>query len=126
MFWVRYCFYASTQFLVPKTVLKRTVTFHYVMSESIKNNDAVKERNTAHPCLSQSSNSLSIHADRRKEYTAHAYRTRHASPVEAGVEIELTNVSTQPVDSTVYENPFDCDYGFLALPIDKNLVHPYS
>lgn len=42
------------------------------------------------------------------------------------MEIELTDLSTQPVDTTVYENPFDCDYGFLALPLDKNLVHPYS
>lgn len=96
------------------------------MSESIKKADVVEQRNATHRVLQPSSHSTSFHADRRRKHSPGVYRARQASPAEAGVEIELTDLSTQPVDTTVYENPFDCDYGFLALPLDKNLVHPYS
>lgn len=96
------------------------------MSDSIKKTDVVEQRNTVHQVLQPSSHSISFHADRRRKHFPNVHRACQASPAEAGVEIELTDLSTQPVDTTVYENPFDCDYGFLALPLDKNLVHPYS
>ena len=96
------------------------------MSDSIKKTDVVEQRNTVHRVLQPSSHSISFYADRRRKHSPGVYRACQVSPAEAGVEIELMDLSTQPVDTTVYENPFDCDYGFLALPLDKNMVHPYS